>query len=66
MSEILNNMRAVKLYAYESHLGKKIAAIRLEETVVLREYGMLRATINALFTFVPVIAIVRTSTGERS
>jgi hypothetical protein len=58
MSEILNNMRAVKLYAYESHLGRKITAIRQEETAVLRQYGMLRATINSLFSFVPVIAIV--------
>lgn len=59
MSEILTNIRAVKLYAYESHLGRKVRSIRQEEIDILRRYGVMRATINSLFDFIPVVAIVR-------
>jgi hypothetical protein len=58
MSEILTNVRAVKLYAYESYLGRKVRSIRQEEIKILRQYGVMRATINSLFDFVPVVATV--------
>ena len=58
MSEILASIRAVKLYAYESHLGRKVRSIRQEEIKILQQYGVMRATINSLFNFVPVVAIV--------
>lgn len=61
MSEILTNIRAVKVYAYESFLGKKVAAIRQEEIDTLRSYGVMRASINSIFDFVPVLAVVRES-----
>lgn len=66
MSEILTNIRAVKLYAYETFLGKKVAGIRQEEVDILERYGVMRATINSLFDFVPVVSIVCTWGTRRS
>ena len=58
MSEILTSVRAVKLHAYETHPGRKVRSIRQEEIKILQQYGVMRATINSLFDFVPVVAIV--------
>jgi hypothetical protein len=58
MDEIVKNIWAVKLYAYEEHMGQKVTAVRQEEIKVLRAYGFLRATLNTLFDFLPVIATV--------
>jgi len=58
MAEIVNSIRAVKLYAYESHMGQKVSAVREEEIVVLRAYGVLRSTVNALIEFIPIVASV--------
>jgi len=58
MSEIINNIRAVKLYAYDSYMGRKVTAVREKEIKVLRAYGTLRSTLNALFEFIPVLAVV--------
>jgi len=58
MSEIINNIRAVKLYAYDSHMSHKVTAVREKEIEVLRAYGFLRSTLRALFGFIPVLAVV--------
>lgn len=58
MAEILNNLRAVKLYAYEKSMSQKVSAVREEEMAILRTYGGLRSTLNSLFGFIPVLAAV--------
>jgi ATP-binding cassette subfamily C (CFTR/MRP) protein 1 len=58
MAEVINSIRAVKLYAYESYMGQKVSAVREEEIVVLRAYGVLRSTVNALIEFIPIVASV--------
>lgn len=58
MAEIINNIRAVKLYAYERSMSRKVTTVREEEMVVLRSYGGLRSTLNSLFGFIPVLAAV--------
>jgi ATP-binding cassette subfamily C (CFTR/MRP) protein 1 len=59
MGEIINNIRAVKLYAYERSMSKKVSIVREKEMTMLRAYGGLRSTLNALFGFIPVLAAVR-------
>jgi hypothetical protein len=58
MAEIINNIRAVKLYAYGTSMSKKVSMVREDEMVILRAYGGLRSTLNALFGFIPVLAAV--------
>jgi hypothetical protein len=58
MLEIINNIRAVKLHAYESHMSRKVSDVREKEMKLLRVFGILRSMLSALFDFVPVLAIV--------
>lgn len=64
MSEVLSNMRSIKVYALEGVFGQKVTAVRQEEITLLRSYGVLRASINSLFDFVPVVAIVCESVAQ--
>jgi ATP-binding cassette subfamily C (CFTR/MRP) protein 1 len=61
LSEIINNIRAVKLNAYERHFAKRVSDIRQEELVQVRRYGLLRSAIQATFSFTPILASVRKS-----
>lgn len=61
LSEIISNIRAVKLYAYETHFAKQISAIRIEELTKLRQYGLIRSAVTSTFAFTPVLAAVRES-----
>lgn len=58
MSEVLVKMRAIKVYAFETLVGQKVKEVRQEEIDLLRSYGVMRASINSLFDFLPIVAIV--------
>ena len=58
LNEIINNIRAVKLYAYESHFADRISDIRQQEHVKLGRYGLLRSLVNGIFYFTPILAAV--------
>lgn len=58
LSEIINNIRAVKLYAYENFFGEKVSVLRREELAKLRRNGINRATMFATMSFIPVLAAV--------
>jgi len=58
MGEIINNIRAIKLYAYERSMSQKVSAVRESEMAFLQSYGGLRSTLNSLFGFIPVLAAV--------
>jgi ATP-binding cassette subfamily C (CFTR/MRP) protein 1 len=58
LSEIINNIRAVKLYAYERHFAQRISELRQQELEMLRRYGLIRSAVSATFAFTPVLAAV--------
>ncbi|CAD6567059.1 MAG: hypothetical protein TREMPRED_003289 [Tremellales sp. Tagirdzhanova-0007] len=60
LSEIINNIRAVKLYAYEVFFGEKVSKLRRQELAKLRRNGLNRATMNATMSFIPILASVLT------
>jgi len=62
INEMLQSIRIIKLYAWESAIEKRIAGIRTEETTILGTYldagGYLR---ELLFSVQPIIALVMLS-----
>ncbi|KAL7422108.1 hypothetical protein Q5752_002751 [Cryptotrichosporon argae] len=60
LSEIINNIRAVKLYAYENFFGEKVSKLRAQELAKLRRNGLNRSTMTASSSFVPILAAVLT------
>lgn len=60
LTEVINNIRAVKLYAYEVFFGEKVSALRRGELAKIRRNGLNRATMNSSMTFVPILAAVLT------
>lgn len=58
LTEVINNVRVVKLYAYEKIFGAKVSDIREQEHAKLRSYGFLRASFVATFSFIPILAAV--------
>ncbi|KAL7425014.1 hypothetical protein Q5752_000701 [Cryptotrichosporon argae] len=60
LSEVVGNIRAVKLYAYEALFGAKVAALRRAELGALRRNGRNRATMTASMSFIPILAAVLT------
>lgn len=56
----MNNIRAVKVYAYENFFGEKVSALRREEMAKLRRNGLNRATMTATMSFIPVLSAVLT------
>ena len=59
LTEIMSNIRAVKLYAYEKHFGDKVAEMRETEHKELRMYGLIKSAIVSIFYFVPILATIR-------
>jgi ATP-binding cassette subfamily C (CFTR/MRP) protein 1 len=54
MSEILNNIRSIKLYAWEDSFAQKLFDVRNnKELVLLRKMGYLSATSGFLWSFTP-------------
>ncbi|WVQ96140.1 hypothetical protein IAU59_003242 [Kwoniella sp. CBS 9459] len=60
LSEILNNIRAVKLYAYEVWFGQRIGAMRGNELEKFRSNILSRSILTATMTFVPTLAAILT------
>ncbi len=58
LGEVINNLRAVKLYAYESHFEARISELREKELKKLKLYGLLRSLVTATFWFAPVLASI--------
>lgn len=59
LSEVVNNIRAVKVYAYETYFSDRVANLRRQEHAMLRKYGFNRSIVSATFWFVPTLASVR-------
>ena len=59
LGEVVENIRAVKLYAYAKLFGDKVARLRVMELKKLRVNGFNRATMNATMAFIPTLAAVR-------
>ncbi|ORX37805.1 P-loop containing nucleoside triphosphate hydrolase protein [Kockovaella imperatae] len=60
LTEIINNMRAVKQYAYEDVFAARVMALREMELNKIRSYTFVRANVNATFFFMPVLAAILT------
>jgi ATP-binding cassette subfamily C (CFTR/MRP) protein 1 len=58
LSEIINNIRSVKLYAYETFFGEKVQDLRSQELSKLKGFGLMHALINSTFYFLPILAAV--------
>jgi ABC-type bacteriocin/lantibiotic exporter with double-glycine peptidase domain len=58
LSEIINNIRSVKLYAYETFFGQKVTELRSQELSKLKGFGLMHALINSTFYFLPIVAAV--------
>lgn len=57
MSEILNNIRSIKLYAWESSFAQKLFDVRNnKELVMLRKMGYLSSSSNFLWSFTPFVS----------
>jgi hypothetical protein len=59
LSEVIENIRAVKLYAYGKLFGEQVCELRKSELRELRKNGFNRATMNATMAFIPTLAAVR-------
>jgi ATP-binding cassette subfamily C (CFTR/MRP) protein 1 len=58
VTEVINNIRAVKLYSYERHFGEQVSRVRQEELKNLKGYGKTRAAIYSVAAFTPILAAV--------
>ncbi|WWD19199.1 hypothetical protein CI109_103657 [Kwoniella shandongensis] len=58
LSEILNNIRAIKLYAYETWFGKKVTELRKKELAVLSRSNFLKSGLDASSQFMPTLAAI--------
>jgi ATP-binding cassette subfamily C (CFTR/MRP) protein 1 len=60
LSEILNSIRQIKLYAYESYFMQRVMTYREQEIKRLKANVRHRATMVSTMTFLPVAAAVLT------
>ncbi|OCF37123.1 hypothetical protein I316_01029 [Kwoniella heveanensis BCC8398] len=60
LSEILNNIRAVKLYAYEVWFGDRIAKMRGNELGKFKSNILSRSILTSTMSFVPTLAAILT------
>lgn len=58
LREIINNIRAVKLYAYETFFLGKVSEMRSRERSRLKSNGRYRAVLSGGLEFIPVLAAV--------
>lgn len=58
LTDVISNIRAVKLYAYERFFGKKVSDLRGQELDKLKSFGLVRSLIMSTFSFLPVAAAV--------
>ncbi|WVW86790.1 hypothetical protein I302_108844 [Kwoniella bestiolae CBS 10118] len=60
LSEILNNIRSVKLYAYEKWFSHRISEMRNAELDSLRKNNLIKSSLTALMGFIPPLAAILT------
>lgn len=58
LTEITDQIRAVKLHAYEDYFSARVSAIRKEEHGQLRQYGLMRSSVNGFFFVAPICATI--------
>jgi len=58
LSEVINNIRAVKLFAFEAFFGERVTQLRRQELDKLRANGLNRSFMFSTVTLVPTMAIV--------
>lgn len=58
LSEVINNIRAVKLFAFESFFGERVSDLRRQEIDRLRANGLNRSFMFSTITLVPTMGIV--------
>jgi hypothetical protein len=61
LGEIINSIRAVKLYAYENHFANKVAVMRNKEHTKLRRIGLFRATADCCLYILPIFSSIGAS-----
>ncbi|WVW86803.1 hypothetical protein I302_108858 [Kwoniella bestiolae CBS 10118] len=60
LSEVLHNIRAVKLYAYEAWFGERISDMRLNELKKFQSNNIISSGLSALMSFLPTLAAILT------
>ena len=60
LTEAINNIRVVKLYAYEKLFLDKVSAIRRQEHAQLRKFANIWAAVWGSFELTPVAATICT------
>nr|XP_031863483.1 uncharacterized protein CI109_001359 [Kwoniella shandongensis]KAA5530555.1 hypothetical protein CI109_001359 [Kwoniella shandongensis] len=60
LSETLNNIRAIKLYAYERWFGMRTSEMRKQELSKLSHNNLLRSGLSASMSFIPTLAAILT------
>ena len=61
MNEVLNGMKVLKLYAWETSFKDKINVIREAELVTLQKYAYLQAVSSFTWTCAPFLVSTRAS-----
>jgi ABC-type multidrug transport system fused ATPase/permease subunit len=59
LSEVINHIRSVKLYAYGAHFEKEVNELRKAELGKLRDNGLNRATMTGVSYLLPMLAAIR-------
>jgi hypothetical protein len=58
LTEVVGNIRAIKLYAYETLFGLKVAQKRKEELNVMRRITLMNSVSRSFMFFIPTGAAV--------
>ncbi|KAG8869673.1 hypothetical protein FRB97_000807 [Tulasnella sp. 331] len=58
LQEVLNGIRVIKLYAFETFFKDRIAGYRKQEMRILRTISLLRAAMSASMGFMPILAAI--------
>lgn len=61
LSEVVGQIRSVKLYAYETHFEREVNELRRAELSKLRDNGLNRATMTGVSYLIPMLAAIRLS-----
>ena len=58
LAEIINNIRAIKLYAYETLMGKKVTLRRQAEVQLMWRLAMCNSVSVGIMYFIPTLAAI--------
>lgn len=56
ITQVLNNIRAFKLHAYDNYFSNRIMSLRSDESKLLRQNGFKEALVYGSSDFVPLFA----------